>query len=75
MIFALIYIPIIPALTFSKIRNLFQNFFQADMAIFSIHVSSKKLENQPPFTNPGCPSIIPRAMILSTDSRSTRNII
>lgn len=59
------YIPVIPALMFPKIKNLFQNFFQADVAIFSIDTSSKRLENEPPFTMPGCP-IIPRATVLST---------
>ena len=72
MILVLIYISIIPALTFPK--HLFQNFFQADMAIFSIDASSNKLENEPLFTNPGCP-IIPRTMILSTDGRSAGNIM
>ena len=59
MILALIllYISIILALTFLKIKNLFQNFFQADMAIFSINASSNILENEPLFTNPGCPII------------------
>jgi len=69
-----IYIPIILALTFPKIRNLFQNFSPADMAIFSIDASSNKLENESPFTNPGYP-IIPRAIVLSTNGRLAGNIM
>ena len=50
------YISIIPALIFPKIKNLFQNFVHADIAIFSIEASierSKRLENESPFMKPG----------------------
>jgi len=43
---ALMYILIIPALIFPKIRNLFQNFSHADIPIFFIDASSKRLENE-----------------------------
>jgi len=71
---ALIYIPIIPALIFPKIRNLFQNFSHADIAIFSIETSSKRLENESPFMKPDYPIIL-RATTLSTEGRSVGNII
>jgi len=40
------YIPITPALIFPKIKNFFQNLSQADVAIFSIEASSKRLRNE-----------------------------
>jgi len=42
---AIRYIPINPALILPKIKNLFQNFSQAEIAILSIDASSMRLES------------------------------
>ena len=49
------------ALTFSKIKNLFQNFSQTDAAILSIEASSMRFEKVLPFIKLSC-SIIPHAI-------------
>ena len=46
---AIRYTPINPALILPKIKNLFQNFSQAEIAILSIDASSIRLESDPPF--------------------------
>jgi len=66
---ALMYILIIPALIFPKIRNLFQNFSHADIPIFFIEASSKRLENE---SEIGCSFL---GLALSTKDYSAGNII
>ena len=52
-----------------KIKNLFQNFFQAEIVILSIDASFMRLESDPPFITIKRPNM-PLAMVLRIADRS-----
>ena len=71
---AIRYIPVNPALILSKIKNLFQNFSQAKIAILSIDASSMRLQSDAPFITVERPNM-PLAMVLRIAGHSAWNIM